>query len=221
MPKRIINLCNVFIIFSFLSSIFAEVNFGDKGSIWSNGIFSYSFVKSEFVKTNSFSCAPAVRFFPVESVFIGPRFDWLSIIDSYEGSTNRKRRDHLFGFGIDFGGLFNGNMHVLPYFSLGCQFEINYIKDSYTIFNLHPYNGNSIFQDTTILNTIKGVAIPLSIGLIFPIKGTLALNLEIGYQQKIRKEQESAGIFTFSFGFTGIGKKCAISTLSNVGKIYL
>ncbi len=220
MPRRIIHLSYGIFICGFLYVAFSGEFFGDKGSIWSNGNLSYSFISSEYTKTNSFACIPTIRFFPLKSVFIGPRVDWLSHINTYKRRESNKYRDHFWGIGLDFGGLFNNNEPVIPYFSLGYQYDIHYSKSTYTKTIWDPYNGQVVRADTTETYTSKGMAIPTSFGLLIPIKGALAFQIEAGFQVKFGIDQENMNIFSLSLGFAGIGRKNAISTQSNIGRFY-
>ncbi|MBF0432913.1 MAG: hypothetical protein HQK83_16635 [Fibrobacteria bacterium] len=182
------------------NSAIAQSGFGETGSVWMGGGFSFS-SSGENVddRQNLMAIGPVLRFFPADRIFVGPRLNWTRASDD-NSSSNR------FGLGGDIGfGTPSGN-GAFVYMRSGIQLDMYSSK-----YDSDYYNNSSSDQ---------GYTIPVAAGVIIPIRGILAVQIEPGFQVKFL-DGESMNVVSLSLGFAGLGDFSVISCMSNMVNYYL
>lgn len=185
------------VIISITNSKSAEY-FTDKGSFWLEGSFTFFSLGFEGYdgRLNFLSLSPTVRFFPFKFVAIGPRFTWAR-------SFQENYYNNQIGLGADIGFVYGKDTPVIPYFKTGYQFEINASQ-----------------YDNVDRNSEIGGSVPFGLGLIIPIKGIIAIQIEPSFQLIWGADSDNVNIFSISIGFCGIGKKTAISFTQSLPYIF-
>lgn len=164
-------------------------NFSTKGSTWLGGGMSYASIGYEGgdSRMNMLQLSPVLRFFPADHFMIGPNVSWTGMFADGE-SVNQ------FGLGLEIGGAFNNGGTVIPYVRSGGSVAI--------------FGGSGMSSET-------GFSLPLAAGMIIPIGGVLALQIEPAYTITWVNES-SMNVFSLSFGICGIGEKTAVSVMQGM-----
>ncbi len=214
----------LFLIYTFLSifcyfSISQSADyFTDQGSIWVGSGFGFSnIIDDDNDKNRILLLNPYIRFFPVNFLTLGPRIQWLGqFTENVGGNYTTKRNTNQLGFGADVGFAYGKSTPVIPYVNSGFQYDL-YI---YHTKNNNP-NSSLDYRDT-----YNGFLFPVDIGIIIPIKGIFAVQIESGFRLRWiiedspnRSNYRDIG-FSISFGFAGVGKKFAVSCLNTFSSLY-
>lgn len=201
----------ILIVFPF--TLRAGKFFTDRHSLWGGGIFGFSKWKSDGYYSKTFLATPHIRYFPFKYFFFGARFQWSG---NEEVWHQAKINSDNYGFGLDLGGAFAQKKLIIPYFYAGIQFDI-YILDYYS-----PIANPQRLSEALVSQEEKtyGRTLPLAIGLIMPVVEIIAIQTQVSTQIKwYDLEDRPSYILSFSIGISAIGKKVAISGLSNLGTI--
>jgi hypothetical protein len=205
-----------------LACCFSPVNatdfFTDQHSIWCGGNFSFSNIVYDNNSTKTITSTPFLRYFPGKFVFVGTRFQWIGMYRSY-GYSGNTYKDNTLGYGLELGGAFGKNERVIPYFNVGIQFDVYKSESPSQLIGWDPYTGQPIYESGTFKE--QGRTLPMSFGIIAPVLGVFAVQVETGFQ--IRWQDGNANvvnIFSVSLGFCAVGKKVAVSGLSTLGSAY-
>jgi hypothetical protein len=190
------------IVLGFLSITNASDYFTDKGSVWLTGSFGFSTIgiEGQNDRMNVILVTPTARFFPVPFFALGPRFQWIGIFDN-DDSQNQ------IGFGMDLAFAYGKNSSFIPYVRSGGQFDIY----SYS------YSGSAYYSGSSTSET--GFTLPIAVGMLTKVNGIFGLHFEPSFQIRW-VDGESMNVFSFSFGFGGIGDKICVTTLQSLSSFY-
>jgi hypothetical protein len=162
--------------------------FTEQGSYWLGGEANFSSIGNteDGERNNALKLAPIIRFFPSNSLFVGPAFFW-------NGSYSKYYTANVLGLGVDLGFAFGEKLPVIPYFRSG------------GLYNISTYDSKSI----------NGFTIPIAGGVIIPLFDAIALQIEPSFYLNWL-DGEEFNTFAISFGFCGKGKKSVISILNGI-----
>jgi len=168
---------------------------GSRGNHWFGGSVGFSnthFVNEgqteEKVSLNSLNVSPMLRFFPTKGFILGPKIEYTRTSLNIEGESDSYS---MLGTGAEIGGLFGKNK-VKSYLITSPQFTSIFMSDE---------------------DAEPGFVLPITGGVLIPVFDNVALELQVGYQFD-RYGGDGTNMLTFGFGFCGLGKKNAISTLT-------
>ncbi len=174
---------------------------GRQGDMWYGGSFSYNSFGAKlhgysFDRVNTVELSPIVRYFPADNFILGPKLSW-------KGTFMKKQKINGFGFGLETGIVFNGEM--IPYLLTSPQGS--FITSSYEEFSGYEQPLEGTDKDLMFI-------LPLSVGVIIPFSNSIGIQLEFGVQwgflDDVTYNQVSLG-----FGVCGFGGKTAVSALTS------
>ena len=174
----------------------AENSFTERGSIWTGGSLGFSTIgmEGQSYRQNMLLLSPILRFFPANYFAVGPRAQITGVYDKYS-SINQ------IGIGVDLAFAYQVPNSVTPYFRSGGQFDL--------------YTMSSTHSGITTSDSYQGYTVPFAIGIIIPVGGIFAIQMEPSIQIK-GAEDNTMNIFSISFGFAGIQNKLCVSTLQTL-----
>ena len=166
--------------------------------LWISGSVGFSgmSIRGLDAKQKLLLATPAIRFFPAQDFFIGPRLQWTGV---YSGVSSINQ----FGAGMDLGILGTGTS-VVFYFRTGFLLNVQQYKSKF-------YERESSYA--------YGVSWPFGIGMLIRMNRDLYLQIEPGYQIKVT-ENNTVNQFSLSVGIAGIGRTYCVSTLHTLTNVY-